>query len=243
MSDFWLVVFLCGVVAGIVYLATVSAESYRVSERVLDNALQFSAGLIIALVAFSLMPPAVENGPILFVVFAFFVGGTAYVLMEFMIAHRMGTEDQTKESPSGSVGFYSVVLIDLFVDAVVIGVGSALTIKTGLLIAIGMTLQMAPLAFVAIATAKQQGLSSEWRRNLAYAFVGCVLAGGIVGYGLLRNQPEAALLTLIALASGFLVTAVTQGMIPEITRKGKVGLSPIFFVIGLTVYALVSLVF
>jgi zinc transporter ZupT len=58
---------------------------------------------------------------------------------------------------------------------------------------------------------------------------------------LLRNQPPQVKLTLIALASGFLITTVTQSLIPEATRESEPSLTGIFFVAGLTLYALLTL--
>ena len=46
---------------------------------------------------------------------------------------------------------------------------------------------------------------------------------------------------LIALASGFLITLVTQSMIPEANREGEPNFAGILYVGGISVYALMSL--
>ena len=48
-------------------------------------------------------------------------------------------------------------------------------------------------------------------------------------------------LILIALASGFLITIVTQSIIPEANREGDPGFARILFVGGRSLYAMMSL--
>jgi zinc transporter ZupT len=67
------------------------------------------------------------------------------------------------------------------------------------------------------------------------------VGGAILGYGLLRNQTEAVQLTLLALASGFLITMVTQSIIPEANREGELSFAGILFVDGVSLYAMLSL--
>jgi zinc transporter ZupT len=57
---------------------------------------------------------------------------------------------------------------------------------------------------------------------------------------LLCNQSLETRLILIALASGFLITLVTQGMIPEANREGEPSFSGILYMGGLSLYALMS---
>jgi hypothetical protein len=48
-------------------------------------------------------------------------------------------------------------------------------------------------------------------------------------------------MVLIALASGFLITTVTQSLIPEANREGEPGFAGILFVGGMSLYALLTL--
>jgi ZIP family zinc transporter len=240
MNEFLLVLLIAGFAALLTYLGAPVAERYDVPQRVVSAALQFAGGIIAALVAFSLMPPAVHNGPLIPVVLAFFLGGTLFVTIEYFTSQRQA--DPRATQAAGLQGFYIGILADLFIDGVVIGVGSTLTLKTGLLLALGMAISTTPLAFVTIATAKQNGMPKERRQRLAYLFFGCMMTGAILGYGLLRNQPEAIKLTLIALAAGFLITTVTQSIIPEANREGEPSFAGILFVAGISLYALLTLV-
>ena len=97
------------------------------------------------------------------------------------------------------------------------------------------------MAFVTIATAKRQGVSKERRRLLSFMFFLCVLVGAMLGFLVLRNQSLELRLILVALASGFLITMVTQSIIPEANREGEPSLAGILFTGGIALYALLSL--
>lgn len=188
MNDFLLLLAIASVAAFLTYLGAPAAERFDLPQRVVSAALQFASGIIAALVAFSLMPPAVLNGPLLAVLLAFFVGGAAFVLIEYFSARREAPEGQGP----GFSGLYLGILVDLVVDGMVIGVGSTLTLQTGLLLALGMASSTAPLAFVTIATARRQGMPEARRRLLGILFFVCILAG-CGGRVWAAGQPAAAL--------------------------------------------------
>ncbi len=232
---------IASVAALLTYLGAPAAERFDVPHRLVSAALQFAAGIITGLVAFSLMPPAVRDGQYLGIVVGFFLGGTLFVTMEYLTARTLQSDHPASEESPLSLGLYIGILVDLIIDGIVIGIGSTLTLETGLLLALGLSISTMPLAFVTIATAKKRGMSKRSRNFLAYLFVACIVGGAIVGFGLLRNQSLETRLVLIALASGFLITLVTQSMIPEANREGEPSFAGIFYMGGLSLYGLMSL--
>jgi zinc transporter, ZIP family len=244
MNDFLLVVGISALAAVLTFLGVPLAERFDVPYRMVSGALQFAAGIITALVAITLMPPAIRNGPYIVTVFAFFMGGVGYVLLEYYTkqaqAKRSASEGATGAEEI-SLGLFIGILVDLFVDGVVIGIGSTLNMLTGLVMALGMALSTAPLAFVTIATAKRQGMLAEHRRLLGRMFVVALMAGALLGYLVLQNQPLELRMVLVALASGFLITTVVEGIIPEANREGEPGFAGVLYIAGLSLYALMSL--
>jgi ZIP family zinc transporter len=240
MSDFTLVLLIAALAAGFTYLGVPIAEHFDVPNLIVSGALQFAAGILTALVAFSLMPPAVGANIPVAIALAFFTGGAVFVAFEYYAARKM--QERTSEGEETiSIGLYVGILVDLIIDGAVIGLGASLSLFTGLLLALGIALSTAPLAFVSIATAKRQGMPIAQRRQLSLLFIACIMGGAVVSFLLLRNQSEAVRLTLIALASGFLITTITQSMIPEANRDGEPSFAGIMFVTGLTLYGVLTL--
>ena len=222
------------------FLGAPAAERFDVPHCMVSAALQFAAGIITGLVAFSLMPAAVRDGPYIGIVIGFFLGGAMFVTMEYLSSRMLLSNPASADAPL-SLGLYIGILVDLVIDGVVIGIGSTLTLSIGLLLALGLSISTIPLAFVTIATAKKQGMSKKSRSMLAYLFIVCIVGGAVIGYGLLRNQSLEIRLVLIALASGFLITLVTQSMIPEANREGEPNFAGILYMGGLSLYGLMSL--
>ena len=239
MNDFVLVLLIASVAAVLTYLGAPVAERFDIPHRVVSGALQFAAGVITALVAFSLMPPALYKGATTSIILAFFLGGVLFVAIEHLSLRFL--QSGGGEDGAASPGFYIGILVDLLVDGVVIGIGATLTLATGLLLALGMAISTAPLAFVATATAKRQGIAERRRKQLAYLFIVAVIGGAALGFLVLRNQPLEVRVFLIALASGFLLTTVTQSMIPEANREGEPGFAGILYMGGLSLYGLMAL--
>lgn len=241
MNDFLLVLGVALLAAFLTYLGAPIAERFDVPQRVVSAALQFAAGIITALVALSLMPPAVRDGSSLIVALMFFIGGAIYVTFEYYSAQKMAARALESGSNVTSLGLYVGILVDLIIDGVVIGIGATLTVMTGLILALGMAISTLPLAFVTTSTAKRQGVSPDKRRLLSIAYFLCVLVGAMVGFLLLRNVLLDLRLALIALASGFLITTVTQSMIPEANKDGEPSFAGILYLAGVLIYALLSI--
>ncbi len=259
MNEFQLVFGVGLLAASLTWLGVPLAEFFNVPDRVVSGALQFASGVIVGLVALTLMPPAIDAGSMVWIALAFFVGGALFVGFEYYAALRAAT--QGAEVPGvilsdteaanvatnpvaepRSLALYVGILVDLLVDGMVIGISSTLTPAAGLAVALGLAVSTMPLAFVTIAMAKRQGISAKARRWLGWLFIGCIMVGTLLGFLLLRNQPIGVRVVLIGLASGFLITTVTQSMIPEANRDGEPSLAGIFFVGGLSIYALMAIV-
>jgi ZIP family zinc transporter len=241
MDDFLLVFSIALLAAFLTYLGAPLAERLEVPHSVVSGALQFAAGIITALVALSLMPPAVRGGPPVAIALMFFIGGAVFVIFEYYSAQKMAARAAETGSGVVSIGLYVGILIDLVIDGIVIGIGATLTLMTGLLLALGMAISTLPLAFVTTSTAKRQGVSPQNRRRLSIAYFACVLLGAMLGFLLLRNAPLGLRFALIALASGFLLTTVTQSMIPEANKEGEPSFAGILYLAGMSIYAILTL--
>ena len=203
-----------------------------------------------ALVALELMPSAVAVLPPVTTALAFGAGAVAFIVFDFVAAWypgRNGAEIEkdgalpgTPVRPAAPLSLFAGVLGDMLIDGMVIGIGATAGLATGLRLALGLGLAQLPLAFVSTTAARRQGLSRRYRRVLLLLYFLSNVLGALFGYLVLRNQPEAVVLTVIAGAGGFLFAAVTQVMIPqalEALRDEAPSLTGLMFVVGLAFFA------
>jgi ZIP family zinc transporter len=241
MNEFLLVLGIASITAFLTFLGALLAEKVEAPRQVMSAALQLAAGSIIAVVAFTLMPPAVQSAPPLLSMAAFFVGGALFVVMDYVSASRQSSQP-TAAGGSNSLGLYLGVLTDMAIDGVAIGIGSAVTLGTGLIVAAGLAVNNVPLAFLTIATARRQGMPLQQRRLLSLAFIGFILAGAMLGYWVLNGQSDLVQSALVALVSGFLITMVSLTMIPEAHQQSAARSLGLFFIGGLSLFAFLALI-
>ena len=239
MNEFLLVLAIVFVSALLTYLGAPIAERFDVSHRVVGVALQFAAGILTALVVLSLIPLAMNSSQQLLMILAFFLGGAIFIVFDYASARRLADKPEGGSNVA-SLGLYVGILVDLAIDGAITGIAATQTIGTGLLLALALGIEGALLVFVGIATAKEQGMAREQRRLLSVLFFATVMVSTVLGYLLLRNQSLELRLILISLAAGMLITTVTQSMIPEANREGEPSLAGLFFVGGISLYALLA---
>ncbi len=115
------------------------------------------------------------------VVLAFFLGGVLFVAIEYLYTRLLPAKPASEGSPV-SLGLYIGILVDLVIDGVVIGVGSTLNLKTGLLLALGHGDQHRTAGFCDHCDRQTAGHAKEtpaafWR----IYFLVCIAGGAILG--------------------------------------------------------------
>jgi ZIP family zinc transporter len=239
MGGLLLVLLLSAITAGLTWLGGAVAEYIDVPQRFVSRALHFAGGVLMGLVALSLLAPAVEIGPVLPILVGFFAGGAIFVVMDFALMKRQKAQ-AASELQVTPFTLYVGVLVDMIIDGILIGIGSALTLATGLALALSISISTAPLALVSIATAKRQGQTVRFRRLLGLSFAGAIMAGAAIGFLFVRDQSLLVKLVIISVGAGFLLMTVTQSIIPEANRDGEPSLAALFFIAGLSLYALIA---
>ena len=240
MGDALFVLVISSLAAVLTVMGGVVAEVRDVPQRVIARLLQFAGGVLTALVAVTLMAPALRGGSVTGVLIGFFVGGAAFVIMDFAIARRDAPK-RDAELASASTSLFIGVWFDMLIDGVVIGLASTMTLVAGLALAISVAISTAPLALVSVSLAREKGMPARGRWILMGLFALALISGAVVGYLVLRNMGPDTRLTLVAVAAGFLVTTVTQSIIPEANRDGEPSLAALFYVAGISLYSLFAL--
>lgn len=236
MSDFLLALAFAAIPALGNFSGGVLAELFRVSSRTLSLALHVAAGIVTAVVGIELMPRALDASHPWLPIVAFVLGGGFFVLIDSMIdtiKSRMGGGG----AGAGAWGIFFGVSVDLFSDGIMIGTGTTIGLSLGLLLAIAQMPADIPEGFATIATFKNQGVSRRLRLALSALFTVPILVGTVVGFWVVRGQPELLQLSLLAFTAGILAAVVIEEIVPEAHRDEDARFAAVAFVGGFALFA------
>jgi ZIP family zinc transporter len=194
----------------------------KVSDRLLDIMLGFSAGIMLAATFFSLLVPAINLGGIWVAVLGIILGAVALHLADRFIPHfhpALGAE-----GPSSRLSrvwlFALAITIHNFPEGLAVGVsfGSG-DVKAGLVVAMAIGLQNMPEGLAVALPLLREGYSR--RRSLWYGTLTGLVepVGGLLGVALVSIF-HPILPWALAFAAGAMLFVISDEIIPESHRKG-----------------------
>lgn len=216
-----------------------TAEAVPVSERTLSLALHAAAGIVLAVVGVELMPRVLSVEPAWLVILALMAGGVFFVLADKTIDvlnSRFGSEG----AAAGPWAIFFAVSVDLFSDGLMIGTGSTLDLRLGLLLALGQVSADLPEGFATIASLRRRGIPRRWRLLLSLSFALPVLVGALIGYFVVRGGPELLKMLLLAFTAGILVTVTVEELVPQAHEGEEARSAALFFIGGFALFTFLS---
>jgi ZIP family zinc transporter len=192
------------------------------SERLLDGLLRFTAGIMLAATAFSLLVPALDLGTVTEVVLGFAVGGVVLLVLDRLVPHvhaRFAEPGHTLDPRKRQAGLLlSALTIHNVPEGVAVGVAFAAGgSDLGVPIALAIGIQNIPEGFAA---------GAPLVRDNRYLAAGLAAATGIV-------EPPAALIAFAAFevaesllplglgfAAGAMLYVVVDELVPESHLRG-----------------------
>ncbi len=194
----------------------------KVSDRLLDVMLGFSAGIMLAATFFSLLVPAIDLGGVWVVVLGIILGAVVLHLADRFIPHfhpALGAE-----GPSSGLSrvwlFALAITIHNFPEGLAVGVsfGSG-DVAAGIVVAMAIGLQNMPEGLAVAMPLLREGYSR--RRCLWYGTLTGLIepVGGVLGVALVSIF-HPILPWALAFAAGAMIFVVSDEIIPESHRKG-----------------------
>jgi ZIP family zinc transporter len=194
----------------------------KVSDRLLDIMLGFSAGIMLAATFFSLIIPAIDLSNVWIAVLGIVIGAIALHLVDRFIPHfhpALGAE-----GPSSRLSkvwlFALAITIHNFPEGLAVGVsfGSG-DVSAGLVVAMAIGLQNMPEGLAVALPLLREGYSR--RRSLWYGTLTGLIepVGGLLGVALVSIF-HPILPWALAFAAGAMLFVVSDEIIPESHRKG-----------------------
>jgi len=217
----------------------------KVSDRLLDVMLGFSAGIMLAATFFSLLVPAIDLGGVWVAVLGIILGAVALHLVDRFIPHfhpALGAE-----GPSSRLSrvwlFALAITIHNFPEGLAVGVsfGSGY-VAAGLVVAMAIGLQNMPEGLAVALPLLREGYSR--RRSLWYGTLTGLVepVGGILGVALV-SVFHPILPWALAFAAGAMIFVVSDEIIPESHRKGFEREATFGLVAGFVIMMLLDCIF
>lgn len=187
----------------------VVAELTPRSRAWLNWSLHAAAGIVIAIAAIEVFPEALDVLSTWTVGVAFALGGLAY------LAAQMLVDRQAEGGDSRMWMIFLAVATDLFGDGLLIGAGTAVSASLGVTLAIGQIMANVPEGFASIATFRANDVGRSTRLWLTAGFLLPALAAALVGFLMLRDQPESWQYSALVAAAGLYTVAAFEDLIEE----------------------------
>jgi len=217
----------------------------RISDRLLEVMLGFSAGVMLAATSFSLIVPAIDLGGPFIAVLGLVLGALVLHLVDHFVPHFhpfLGAEGPPSGLPRVWL-FVLAITIHNFPEGLAVGVsfGSG-DVAAGLTIATAIGLQNMPEGLAVALPLLREGYSKG--KSLWYAILTGVVepVGGLLGVALVSiSQP--ILPWGLAFAAGAMLFVVSDEMIPESHRKGYAREATFGLIAGFVVMMLLDVIF
>ncbi|EJP6473473.1 ZIP family metal transporter [Clostridium botulinum] len=229
MSEFLFVIVMGTIVslAGTMIGATIGVSLKNPSERLLSKLMGFSAGLMISIVIFDLIPEALNTWDYFGVLIFLFLG----VLIVYFIDKNTNSIDINMHKKVAFMTALGLILHN-FPEGILMGVGFQAGSRLGLKMAIIISIHDIPEG---IAVATPLIASKEKKsKTLFYVFLTAVptLFGVFLGF-YIANISKNFLSMLLSLASGIMIYVVCAEMIPESRNLGDKITSYFYMIVGI----------
>ena len=206
--------------------------------RLLDTALGFAGGVMVAASCWSLLIPAMQRGGIVPAATGLMLGAGFLYLLDQLLPHvhvlggaREGLETEWRES----VLLVLAITLHNIPEGLAVGVAFAGGgLGAAIALAIGIGIQNFPEGLAVALPLRRQGLGafrSFWYGQLSAAVEPVAAVAGAV----LVSSMQSLLPYALAFAAGAMLYVVVEEMIPEAAREGHIDRATLGFIVGFVV--------
>lgn len=171
-------------------------------EEILHTSIAFGGGIIVAAVAFVLVPEGMNSLPLVPMAIIFLTGAIIFFFLDRCIEKKGGTFSQLL-----------AMLMDFVPEAIALGAVFATDRNLGLLLAIFIGLQNFPESFNSYLDLRNSGYSSRKCLFILFLLSFSGIIAAILGYYLLSNMPKLTA-SMMLFSSGGLLYLIFQDIAP-----------------------------
>lgn len=214
-------------------LCGVFVAATRAPNRQFTSALQhLAAGIVFAAVATEIVPEMLAGGELLAVGAGFSLGVFLMFGVRVLTVEDVREVGQPAGEPSTPWGMLAATAVDLAIDGLLIGLGFAIDVSSGVLLTIAVAFEVLFVATGLAATLRARGSS---RRFAAFSLVSMAIVTAVcmlLGASLLANLEAVERIALLSFGAAALLYLVTEELLVDAHAEGADTLvgSLLFFV-------------
>lgn len=207
----------------------------------LTSAVQhFAAGVVMAALVGEVLPDLRSEGNLPWAVVGFAVGA-AVMLALGAISRRIESRQHSAASVI-PVGLLVAVGIDLLLDGLLVGLGSTLGAKQGLILTIALTIEILFIGLSVATTLAQRGIARIRAVAITSGLGFATALGAVAGAALLGGASKQVLAFVLAFGAAALLYLVVEELLTEAHEQAETTtLGAMFFLGFLTIYVLAAL--
>lgn len=195
------------------------AEWRQPGEAVTGAALHAAVGLATAVAALELIPRAQERIPA-GALAAGIVVGSLLSLLVARASRRFASRLSGDAARPALWAAYSAIAVDLAIDGLTTGSGSAIAADLGLLLALSQVVANIPGGFAITARFRSADMARSRRLLFMAAFPAVSLIGAAAGFVALGGAGDGIRGFVLAILAGLLLLATIEDLVPEADRPG-----------------------
>jgi len=214
-------------------LCGVLVAATRAPGRPLTSALQhLAAGIVFAAVATEIVPEMLAGGELGAVVVGFSVG----VCLMFTVRVASGADARELQGPSNAQstpwGMLAATGVDLAIDGLLIGLGFAIDVSSGILLTIAVAFEVLFVAIGLAATLRARGRSARFSAMSLITMAAVTAACMLLGATLLADLSVVERIAVLSFGAAALLYLVTEELLVDAHAEGADTLagSMLFFV-------------
>lgn len=227
--------FYTGIPALLMAIGSIAAWYKQPTEKFSSLVQHFAAGVVLAAVAAELVPKIIQN-EVQWLVALGFAAGVFVMFATEMFAERLNEKMQENVFP---VGLVLAVIIDVFIDGLLIGVAFSASKRSGIIIALALTLEV---FFLGIATTaslmKRQAKKSMGILCMLIAAI-LIPIGASIGYVVADNLSNTLHMTILAFGTAALLYLVTEELLVEAHTVPETRQATLAFFVGFLIILLI----
>lgn len=213
-----------------------AAARWPPGQRVTAAVQHLAAGIVFAATALELLPK--ERTEAALPVIIGFALGIALMLVLRTLASSIEKEEKAQRFPGGLV---VVTAIDLLIDGLVLGIAFAAGEKTGILLAIALTLEVLFLTLSVSSSLAQAGVARVWASVTPPALSLLLTGGALAGRLLLGNLSPFPFAILLGIGIVALLYLVTEELLVEAHEVEETPWSIAAFFVGFLAFLVIEM--